>query len=578
MIGLLGYLAFPGYLELQWIATVLVVLACAWPARRGRLRRTRLMLARLARHRFLVISLVFVFSLAITAALAARRGIPRPYVHDEFSYLLAADTFAHGRLTNPTPPAWEHFESMHILLRPSYMSKYPPGQGLFLALGQVAFGHPIWGAWISTALAAAAVCWMFYGLMPPQWALLGGLMTAMHPQLLEWGQRYWGGSVAVLGGTLFFGGFTRIVSQRIGRWSSSGTLPARVSPVSASIAMAFGALIMANSRPFEGLLFAALAGVWMLIWMLGHKAPPLPILFRRVILPAGLVVLLGASWMGYYNHRITGIPWRLPYAEHQAQYGVVPLFIFQPKNPQPQYNHQELDIFCVRESGYWHDRRGKPGEMWREACKNVVRLYEGCLGNVAVLAVPLLILPWIITRDQRYRAMVLILIAFTLGLLAETFMYPHYAAPITGLVAAITVISVRWIWRLGRVGALLARSTLAVYFLWATLWWLGFFFWRPELNKYYWARERLQNSLVQQGGKHLVVVRYGPHNVHQEWVYNGADLASAPIIWARHMDTERNQHLLKAFADRKAWLATITAEPLPGNPDHERVELQPYPQ
>src|SRR5262249_47514016 len=149
-----------------------------------------------------------------------------------------ADTFAHGRLTNPTHPLWVHFESFHIIHRPSYNSMYPIASSVMMAAGKVFFGHPWWGVWLSTGIMSASLCWMLQGWLPPQWALLGGLLAVVRLSLFSyWVDSYMGGTVAAIGGALVLGSLPRIMRHRRAH---------------DAVLMGIGVTFLANSRPNEG--------------------------------------------------------------------------------------------------------------------------------------------------------------------------------------------------------------------------------------------------------------------------------------------------------------------------------------
>src|SRR5258705_4679108 len=214
---------------------------------------------RFARRRALSVAAVGILAVVARLAVLPLLPIPSPAIHDEFSYLLMADTFAHGRLANPTHPMWAHFETFHINQIPTYVSKYYPAQGIFLALGQVAFGHPFLGVLLSSALMCAAICWMLQGWMPPSWALLGGLLAVIRLGTFSyWANSYWGGAIAALGGALVLGALPRIKEKQRVRDAAW---------------MGIGLALLFNSRPYESVFLAGSVSISLLVLLLWEDEP-----------------------------------------------------------------------------------------------------------------------------------------------------------------------------------------------------------------------------------------------------------------------------------------------------------------
>jgi hypothetical protein len=512
--------------------------------------------SRLAQRRGLAVLVVGVGVIVVRVALIPVLGIPQPRWNDEFSYLLAADTFAHGRLTNPTHPMWIHFESFHIIEHPSYMSMYPPAQGLVLAAGQL-LGHPWIGQLLVTAAMCSALCWMLQGWMPPRWALLGAALAAMRLGILSyWMNTYWCASVAALGGALVLGAWARLRQRPT---------------ASMSLVLAAGLVILANSRPYEGFVFSLPIAAAILAWVIGQDRRPLRESLLQVVLPIFVALMLGGMATGFYYYRVTGSPFVMTYQVNRAQYAMAPYFTWQRPRPEPAYHHAVMRDYYRWELGEFERNRTFAGYIERGAEK-AASWWQFYLGPL--LTVPLLALPWVV-RSRKMRLPLLLCGAMVIGFAIQTWTLPHYFSPATAALYILLVQGLRYL-RLGRrhVDATGRAVVRAVPLLACAMILIRVAAVATHTHiEPDWPRGNLKRAAVlreldQLPGGQLVLVRYGDHHdVDHEWVWNEASIDAARVVWARDMGESANEELLRYFKERRVWQI---------NGDDRSPKLEPY--
>lgn len=502
---------------------------------------------RFARKKGAVVVSIALATVLMRVALLWAMPIPVPCFHDEFSYLLAGDTFAHGRLANPPHPMWLFLETFHVLQHPTYASMYPPAQGGVLAFGQV-LGNPWIGVLLSVAAMGAAVTWAMQAWLPPRWALLGGILLVLRIGLISyWMNSYWGGAVAATGGALVIGALPRIRKRlRLGD----------------AVLMALGAALLGNSRPLEGLIFCVPVAAAVIAWLFSKQGPAAAVALPRVILPIAVVLIATLGFMAYYNWRVTGSALLFPEALDLKVYTNLPVFLWQAWKPPLRYNNAQFEYFynVFKYTEY-------PHTLVRSLVWKSHMLWVFFLGSA--LTIPWVAFPWVL-KDRRMRLLVVQCVVSGLGLLAVSFFFPHYAAALTATLFILLAQAMRHLrlWKVRRRPLGLALCRLVVLLTVARVpYFAAYQLKNPECP---WSRERagLARQLEATPGKHLVLVRYGPqHNVALEWVYNGADLNEAKTVWARDIPGQDLEPLLDYYRDRKVWI--LEADVLPAH-------LRPY--
>jgi hypothetical protein len=486
---------------------------------------------------------------AASSATGLWRGIAVPRVADEFCNLYAADTYNHGRLTNPASPFWRHFEAIHILPQPTMMSKYPPGQSLVLAIGQYTVGAPIVGVWLSLGLAAAALCWMLEAYVAPRWALLGSLCFSLRLAVGYWGQSYWGGALPMLAGSLLFGSTARLVKKSDFR-----------------MALVFGVAvsILSITRPFEGLIATIVASCQLMGWppawmnLAGSKEPTPPRFigvrgvasqFWSLAVPVAGVLLPVGGWIAYDNSVVTHKWCLLPYQAHDSIYAACPTFLFQTPRAIPSYDHKDMEDYYVN---------------WERSRFYKKRLYFGFNASYATklwiflkfYVTLLLAVPFITALCRStVRGVRIAAVALVAGLLVMSqtlYLHPHYLAPFSACVALITTQGLRMMSKLGPKRRSLAVAMMMAAFVAPVM--SGLLSTNPTSSR----REVVAKMVEQNAGKHLVFVRFGPTcDVHECWIYNSAQVEDARIVWARSINEQADDQLRHALPDHSIWDLSI---------------------
>jgi hypothetical protein len=529
------------YLLIELCVIALALLAAYWKPWQKWMAGIEAKLSPFYRHPYLSFFAILAAAVLVRLALLPVEQIPHPLYHDEFSYLLAGDTFSLGRLTNPQPPVPSAFESIHINVWPTYQSMYMPGTGLLLAAGDL-LGSPWVAVLLITSLFCAAVYWMVSGWLPRGYALAAGLVSlAICANFNWWFDNYFCIALPALGGALVLGSLPRIESRR---------------DLASVSLLGIGLVILILTRPYEGFCIS-FPCVLVLLWKLRSAG------WKKILslsaLP-GAMICLTFAWLLYYNWRGTGHALLFPYMLNYRDYHITGPFLFSHRKRIPAYDHQSMRDFYTRwELTQYYYVAAHPIAFFFRKTRVYYHVFVSGFGFLLLLGAAFLL-----RRSPKGLSLapLLALAGFCVQLVLEAWSpFPQYAAaaaPLFFLLIAYGIFQLRhlqlprWNGLQFTRGLVLAEIIIAAN-VFGQRWFHSAI---PQIPEYASVeRLRVQKVLLSHPGKQLCLVRYSSdHSGLEEWVYNRADLQNARIVWARSTNPQTDRKLIAAFPGREVWL------------------------
>jgi hypothetical protein len=262
-------------------------------------------------------------------------------------------------------------------------------------------------------------------------------------------------------------------------------------------------------------------------------------------LPAGAAITLA------YDRATTGDPLLMPYRLHVTTYGVDAMSPYFAAPAPVRYSSPVLKAHLGRAFA-------RPRTV-----ADALIAGAGHFARMAyfVLGLPLLIFAALTLRrlprnnpTTRWKLFALLCAALPAAVHSVTAWWsPHYSAAAVGPLLLLAMMGMRegasMRWRGRRLGPWLALAALLVRVP-LTLVELPAF--RPDAGDWSRLAPRLERDFAARGERALIVVDDRLRNV-DEWVFNRADLDSAPMLWIQDLGPEVTRRVADAYAPRRIY-------------------------